>query len=160
MHSSQKFSHKISREGFDKISKEYEELLTTRPACVARLDTARRMGDLSENSEYHAAKESLGFLDGRLAEYKELIKGAVIVEGNGGDSKNSIGIGSKVKLNILGQNREVEYTLVGEYEADMNNGKISINSPLGVALVDKKLGEKVKMESPSGVREFEIISIE
>ena len=146
----------LTKEGLVELKKEYEELVKTkRPVAVVRLSEARENGDLSENSEYSDAKEDLSFIDGRIAELEELLHGAKVVTSHG---KTHIDVGSKVTLHINGQ-KDV-FHLVGEWEADPMNKKISHSSPLGKALMGKKAGDMAEVEAPAGKILYKIVSIE
>lgn len=146
--------HFITGAGLEALKSEQESLLNKRIDAVNRLDTARRQGDLSENSEYHAAKEALSWVDGRLAELEILIKTASVV-GNG--TEGQIGLGTTVMLESNGQT--ITYTLVGEYEADISAQKISSVSPLGAALLGKKIGDLAQIKTPGGEKSYKIISL-
>lgn len=146
--------HSITEGGLEALKTEQVSLLTKRIEAVNRLDTARRQGDLSENSEYHAAKEALSWVDGRLAELEILIKTASVV-GNG--TEGQIGLGTTVMLESNGQT--ITYTLVGEYEADISAQKISSVSPLGAALLGKKIGDLAQIKTPGGEKSYKIISL-
>lgn len=127
-----------------------------RPKLVDRLSYARQQGDLSENSDYANAKEELEFLDGRIEEIEDVLKNAKIVatvNGNG-----VVGVGAKVTVKING--REITYDIVGEWEADPMNKKISHTSPLGQALSGKKKGESIEVEAPAGKIVYEILKVE
>ena len=146
----------LTKEGLVELKKEYEELVKTkRPVAVVRLSEARENGDLSENSEYSDAKEDLSFIDGRIAELEELLHGAKVVTSHG---KTHIDVGSKVTLHMNGQ-KDV-FHLVGEWEADPMNKKISHSSPLGKALMGKKAGDMAEVEAPAGKILYKIVSIE
>jgi len=137
----------LTKNGLSELKKEFEELTSVRrPEVLARVSAARNLGDLSENAEYSAAREDLSFIDGRIDELEELLRQAVMIT----DSKNNhiIKLGSKVTLHHKGK-KEV-YTLVGEWEADPTEKKISHESPLGKALMGKRVGEKVEVEAPAG----------
>lgn len=137
----------LTKEGLAELKKEYEELAKVkRPEVLERVSQARDMGDLSENAEYTAAREELTFIDGRIGELEELLKGASLIHGTAG--KGAIKLGSKVTLHIGG--KKEEYAVVGEWEADPMEKKISHESPLGKALLGKKVGEKVEVEAPAG----------
>lgn len=115
-------------------------------AAIERVARARDFGDLSENAEYHAAKEELSFIEGRVEELESIILRAEVVSGK--IKKGTIDIGCKVTLTIAG--KEHTYEIVGEWEADPLKKKISHTSPLGQALVGKKMGENVEFEAPAG----------
>lgn len=146
----------LTRDGMAAIKVEYEELVKLkRPEVVKRLSDARDLGDLSENSEYAAAKQDLAFIDGRIVELEELIHSAKVVMNHG---KKIIDVGSKVVLHLNG--KKEEFTVVGEWEADPMQKKISHESPLGKALLGKKPGETIEVEAPAGKLIYKIISIE
>jgi transcription elongation factor GreA len=125
-----------------------------RPDVVQRLSDARDLGDLSENSEYAAAKQDLAFIDGRIAELEEIIHSAKVVVSHG---KKHVDVGCKVTLNSNGK-RDV-YTVVGEWEADPVNKKISHSSPLGKALIGKKVGDSIDVEAPAGKLTYQRLHI-
>jgi transcription elongation factor GreA len=147
----------LTKEGLQELKKEYEQLTTTkRPDVLARVTQARSMGDLSENAEYVAAREELSFIDGRIDELEEILKQAVIIDGNGKGTK-TIKLGSKVILATKG--KKEAFMVVGEWEADPKEKKISHESPLGKALIGKKVGEKVEVEAPAGKLAYTIVSV-
>lgn len=136
----------LTKDGLAELKREHEELTKVkRPEVLNRVSQARNMGDLSENAEYNVAREELSFIDGRIDELEELLKQAVLIS-NGKSS--TIKLGSKVKVNT-GKAKE-EFILVGEWEADPREKKISHESPLGKALLGKKVGEKAEVEAPAG----------
>lgn len=145
----------LTPEGFEKIKKEKEDLIAKRPGVVTRMSAAREQGDLSENAGYHAAKEELGKIDSRLRELDMIIKFADVVESSG---PGAVSLGNKVTVEIEGN--KIVYTLVGELEADPSAGKISKASPIGAALMGKKVGEKVDIKTPGGTTILKIINIE
>ena len=146
---------KFTKEGLEKLKKEYKKLKEIkRPAAVERLQKARSMGDLSENSEYQAAREELNFIDGRLAELEVILKQAEVVERSEGEG---IQVGDRVVLALEGV--ELKIHLVGEFEADPMNNKFSVDSPLGKALIGKKQGDEVKIITPAGKRVYKVVKI-
>lgn len=148
---------KVTKLGLEELKKELDILLNTkRPKLVDRLSNARSQGDLSENSDYQSAKEELEFLDGRIDELTEVVKTAVVSDTKG--SAGGIGVGTKVTVKVGG--KEVVFNVVGEWEADPVNKKISESSPLGIALTGKKVGDKVEVEAPAGKILYEIVAIE
>lgn len=148
---------KITKSGLEALKKELLILTEDkRPKLVDRLANARSQGDLAENSDYQGAREDLEFLDGRIDEIEEVLQKASVVSTNGGS--NEIGVGTKVALKVGGKNHL--YEIVGEWEADPINKKISHTSPLGQALLGKKKGEKVEVEAPAGKVVYEILEIE
>jgi len=149
----------LTKEGLEELKKEFKELTDVkRPDILARVSQARSMGDLSENAEYVAAREELSFIDGRIDELEELIKQAVlIVETHGKSSGSIVKLGSTVTVNVKG--KKESFTVVGEWEADPHDKKISHESPLGKALMGKKVGEKVEVEAPAGKVVYTITSV-
>ncbi|OGY10948.1 MAG: transcription elongation factor GreA [Candidatus Blackburnbacteria bacterium RIFCSPLOWO2_02_FULL_44_9] len=147
----------LTEAGFAKLQKELDELeKNKRPAAVDRLSQARSMGDLSENSDYHQAKEQLEFIDGRIVELESVLNQAVIVKS--GHSKKEVEVGAQVKVSIKGSQHT--FNIVGEWEADPKEKKISHESPLGKALIGKKVGEVVEVDAPAGKVEYTILGIE
>ena len=147
----------LTKEGLEELKREYAQLTTVkRPGAVQRLSDARDLGDLSENSEYAAAKQDLTFIDGRILELEEIIHGAKLISGN--HTKSQVDIGCKVILHING--KKDEYMLVGEWEADPKEKKISHESPLGKALMGKKVGDRVIVAAPAGKIIYKILGIE
>lgn len=142
-------TNKLTKNGLDELKKELAVLVDDkRPKLVDRLANARSMGDLSENADYQSAKEELEMLDGRIEELTEIIKNAVIVE-----EKNT-------KITVKVNGKEVVFYIVGEWEADPMNKKISDKSPLGMALLGKKKGDKVEVDAPAGKIIYEILKVE
>src|SRR3989338_9146878 len=139
----------LTKEGLEELKKEYQELSKVkRPEIVDRVSQARNQGDLSENAEYVAARDELSFIDGRIDELEELLKQVVLIQKDGKvGGKSKIKLGSQVTLNI-GKKKEV-FTVVGEWEADPSERKISHESPLGKALLGRHVGEKVEVSAPS-----------
>ncbi len=147
----------ISREGHEKLKNELEYLTTVKRKEIAeRIEGAKDMGDLSENAEYTEAKDAQAFNEGRIAEIKTLLKNLTVVSDEG--EKGIISMGSKVTVRTNGE--EKEYTIVSFNEVDPMAGKISNESPLGFAFLDKKVGDKVKVDTPKGEIEYKIIKIE
>ncbi|MBI4057959.1 transcription elongation factor GreA [Candidatus Microgenomates bacterium] len=143
-------------EGLAELQKEYDELISEkRPRLVERLTNARNMGDLSENNDYITAKEELEFLDGRIDELEQILNGAVIIKKK---AKSTIDLGAKVTLSVNGKKHI--FHIVGEWEADPQEQKISHESPLGRALLGKKVGEIVEVEAPVGKISYKILDIE
>lgn len=147
----------ISKEGYEKLEKELEYLTKTRRAEIAdRIEKAKELGDLSENAEYAEAKEEQAFNEGKIAEVTSLLKNLTVVEN--GSNKNKIGMGSKVTVKINGN--EKQYEIVSFNEASPPEGKISNESPIGRAFLEKRKGDKVKVKTPNGEMEYEIIKIQ
>ena len=147
----------LTQDGLDGFKREFDELVNQkRPEAVKRVAAARDQGDLSENSEYAAAREELNFIDGRIAELEEVIRHAEIISAH--HSKSTVNVGCQVTLHIDG--RKDRYTIVGEWEANPKEKKISSSSPLGKAMIGKKVGEKVTVSAPIGTLVYKILSIE
>jgi transcription elongation factor GreA len=151
-------NHKVlmTKDGLAELKAEYDELVRVkRPAVVSRLADARDLGDLSENSEYAAAKQDLSFIDGRIVELEEILHAAKLITNH---KKGLVDVGCKVTVTING--KKEEFTLVGEWEADPQAKKISHSSPLGKALMGKKVGEKIEVEAPAGKLMYKVVHIE
>lgn len=150
--------HYLTPEGAEKLQAELDELKgTKREELSARLRSAIQMGDLSENADYHKAKEDQGFLEGRIQELEAILRNSVIIEKT--KSTGVVTIGSNVTIQEEGFDPE-SYHLVGPTEADPRKGKISHESPIGRALMDKKVGDVAEAETPGGKIKFKIIKIE
>lgn len=147
----------FTKSGLDELKREFDALVNVkRPEAVKRVAAAREQGDLSENSEYAAAREELTFIDGRIAELDDIVRNAQLI-GNT-HSKTTIDMGCRVTLHV--DSRKDVYTIVGEWEANPMEKKISHSSPLGKALMGKKVGEKIEVEAPAGKLIYKILSIE
>lgn len=148
----------LTKEGLEALKTEYNELTKVkRPDVLSRVTNARNLGDLSENAEYAAARDELSFIDGRIAELEELLKNVSLIREPSSKANHQVRLGSKVILHVDGK-RET-FTIVGEWEADPAEKKISHESPLGQALIGKKVGEKVEVEAPAGKILYSIVSI-
>lgn len=146
----------ITKEGLEKLKKELEELINIkRPKTVEMLSISRSQGDLSENAGYHSAREELQFIDSRIAEIENIIKFSVVQNG----SSSKITVGSTVVVTEVSNNQEFTYTLVGASEANPMEGKISHESPLGAALLDKKIGDIVTISTPAGELKYKITKL-
>ncbi|MFN7312021.1 MAG: transcription elongation factor GreA [Bacteroidota bacterium] len=149
----------VSKEGWEKMQKELHELkFVQRPFISKQIADARDKGDLSENAEYHAAKEDQGLLEARIAQLEDLITRTRIIDETKLDTSKAMML-SKVKVKNLTTNKEMIYTLVSDSEADFKTGKISIKSPIGAGLMGKKVGEIAEVNAPAGTIKFEIIDI-
>ncbi len=148
----------LTKEGLAELKKEFDQLAKVRrPDVLTRVSEARNMGDLSENAEYTAARDELSFIDVRIDELEELLKQATLIAEPSKSSNHIVKLGSTVKLNI--KDKHEVFTVVGEWEADPKEKKISHQSPLGKALIGKKVGEKVEVEAPAGKVIYTIVSI-
>jgi transcription elongation factor GreA len=147
----------ITREGLEKLRQELHNILTIeRPRNIKAIEEARSRGDLSENAEYHAAKERQSFLEAKINELETAINRSEVIEIDTGHSEKIV-FGTTVVLRNIADNRNVIYQLVGPYESDPERGKISVTSPLGKALIAKEEGDDIKIKTPGGVQEFEIL---
>jgi transcription elongation factor GreA len=146
----------VTKEGLKHLKDEFDQLMNVkRPDAVDRLAAARAHGDLTENSEYTSAKQDLAFIDGRISELDQVLHDAKVVVSH---SKKAVDVGCKVTLH-LGRKKE-EFTIVGEWEADPLQKKISHSSPLGKALLGRKVGESVEVQAPVGKIVYKVLHIE
>jgi len=149
----------LTKKGLEDLKKELEELTKVRqPQLIKRVATARDFGDLMENAEYASAREELSFVEGRIAELEGILaKAKVISEEKKGKTKDAVALGSKVTVAVNGAKHD--FFVVGEWEADPIAKKISHSSPLGKALLGKRVGDKVEVEAPAGRLIYQIIKI-
>jgi transcription elongation factor GreA len=151
----------LTPEGATQAKAELDELIKVqRPALAARLRDAIKMGDLSENADYIAAKEDQAFLEGKIQELEALLRSATIIEAGGNGTVGVVDMGRTVTVREKGDYAEETYMLVGAKEANPREGKISHESPIGKALRGKRVGERAVAETPAGRVEFEILKIE
>lgn len=149
----------ITPAGYQKLQEELQKLLKVeRPNNIKNISEARAHGDLSENAEYHAAKEQQSFIEGRIQELKTKLALADVIDPSK-ISQNKIAFGAKVKVLDLSSDEEKTFTLVGPDEADAKNGKISISSPVGKALLNKEIGDVATIKAPAKTMEYEILEI-
>lgn len=147
----------LTPQGLQDLKREYDELVNEkRPRLVERLASARTMGDLSENNDYLTAREELEFLDGRIVELEEVLGNAVLIKATN-NKRKEVSLGCRVTVHVNGLSHT--FHIVGEWEADPKNQKISHESPLGQALLGKKVGEEVEVEAPVGKLVYKILSI-
>jgi transcription elongation factor GreA len=146
--------YQITEEGRKELEAELEELKSRRGAIADKIAEARDYGDLSENAEYDAAREEQGLVESRIAEIEDILLNAEIIKGKKG---SQVGLGSKVELKT--GKKTVIYSVVGPVEADPLEGKISNESPIGVALMGKKVGDTVEITTPKGKISYEIVAI-
>lgn len=147
----------LTSEGFLKLEEELENLKKVeRPEVITAIKEARALGDLSENAEYSAARERQGKLEARIKEIEYTLEHATIIENN---NDGSVKVGSVVTIKYDDDDDEEEYTIVGTNEADPFSNKISNESPIAVAVMGKKVGDKVSVESPNGSFDIEIINV-
>lgn len=146
----------VSAEYLQKLKDELHDLKTVKRRELAnRIELAKALGDLSENAEYHEAKDALGFIEGRILEIEDLFKHAVVIEEESGGT--NVRVGSKIKVRVNGKEREFE--IVGSNEADPVSGKISNESPIGAALLGAHKGDSVEVKSPAGKTVYEVLEI-
>ncbi len=149
----------ITPDGFQKLQDELDRLLKIdRPRNIRDISEARAHGDLSENAEYHAAKERQSFIEGRIQELKTKLALADVID-PAKISQKKIAFGATVKVIDLSSDEERVFMLVGPEEADAKNGKISISSPVGKALLNKEVGDTVAIKAPARTIEYEILEI-
>lgn len=149
----------MSQEGYDHLKKEIEHLkMVERPSISRQIAEARDKGDLSENAEYDAAKEAQGLLEMKIAKLEETLGNARVLDKSKADL-SKVGPQSIVRLMNTKAGKEVTYTLVSENEANFRESKISMGSPIGKALLGKKVGDMVQVTVPAGVIDFEILEI-
>ena len=151
----------ITAKGAEKLKKDLQTLKSVdRPAVIAAIAEARAHGDLKENAEYHAAKEQQGFIEGRIAEIEGNLGGAEIIEPSTVNANGRVVFGATVSLLNIDDDAQVTYQIVGDLEADIASGMISISSPISRALIGKEEGDVAVVQAPAGDIEYEIMSVE
>jgi len=150
----------MTGEGYNALDEELRRLKTQeRPSVIAAIGEARAHGDLSENAEYHAAKDRQGWIEGRIAEIEDKIARAQVI-----DVKKLSGaqvkFGATISVVDEDTDEEARYQIVGEHEADVKSGKISLTSPLSRAVMGKEVGDVVEVNTPGGVKAYEILKVE
>lgn len=149
----------VTPEGYEALNKELENLKRVeRPQNIKAIEEARAHGDLSENAEFTAAKERQGFIEGRIGELGFKLANADVINIDNLPRDRAV-FGTKVLLENLDTGEEVEYQLVGSDESDIENGRISVSSPLGQAILGKKPGDELTLEVPGGKRIYELVEI-
>lgn len=147
--------------GAQRLRDELQKLKTVdRPRIINAIAEARAHGDLRENAEYHAAKEEQGFAEGRIAAIEQCLGSAELIDVSGLNVSGRVVFGATLALYEVSTEKEVTYQIVGEMEADISKGLISITSPIARALIGKSEGDQITVDAPGGAREYEIISIE
>lgn len=150
----------MTARGADKLRAELTELKSVkRPRVIAAIAEARAHGDLKENAEYHAARDEQGFIEGRIKEIESKLSNAQIIDVKTLNAAGKVVFGSTVVVMDLDSDEESTYQIVGEDEADIKAGMISITSPLARALIGKLEGDELAFDAPGGTREFEIITV-
>ena len=149
----------ITRQGYEALKKELEQLKTVeRPNVIKAIEEARAHGDLSENAEYEAAKERQAFIETRMNELTFKLNSADIID-PGNLPRDRVVFASRVLLENVDTGEDVEYQLVGPDESDINQGRISITSPLGKAMMGRKPGDEIVLQAPGGKRVYELVEI-
>jgi transcription elongation factor GreA len=149
----------ISRTGFERLKKELEHIKrVVVPENIREIEEARAHGDISENAEYEAAKERQAFIQGKIQEITNNLASSIII-----DSKDltdeRVAFGTTVTIEDVNTEEVIQYHFVGPFESDVNENKISVTSPIGKGLIGKEIGDEVRVRTPGGLREFEIIDI-
>ncbi len=148
----------LTRAGYDKLDAELKHLKSVeRPAIIEAIAEARALGDLSENAEYHSAKEKQSFIEGRIKELEGVISLADVIDTS--RMSGTIKFGANVDLIDEDTDEEKSYQIVGEYEADIENGRLNIKSPLARALIGKDEGDTVEVRTPGGQRSYEVLKV-
>ena len=149
----------ITSIGYRRLQDEIKTLKSVeRPAIIKAIAEAREHGDLSENAEYHAARERQSFIEGRISELEDITKRSEVID-LAKLTGETVRFGANVLLADEETDEEVAYQVVGEFEADIDQGRISITSPLGRALIGRQVGDSVEFESPRGTRYFEVVKV-
>ena len=148
----------LTRAGYDKLDAELKHLKSVeRPEIIQAIAEAREHGDLSENAEYHSAKEKQSFIEGRIKELESVISLAEVIDPS--KLSGSIKFGATVQLVDEDTEEERTYQIVGEYEADIEKGRLNIRSPLARALIGKTVGDSVEVRTPGGERSYEVLAV-
>jgi transcription elongation factor GreA len=148
----------VSAEGLERLKQELHELKTVkRREAAGRIEVAKALGDLSENAEYHEAKDALALLENRIYEIEQILKDAQLIEDQSA-KKGVVHVGSTVVVEVRGQTKT--FTIVGSNEADPTAGKISNESPIGISLLGAKVGETVDVTTPAGTSEYRIVQVD
>lgn len=149
----------ITQKGYEKLEQEIKDLkYIERPKIVEDIATARDFGDLSENAEYHAAREKQSFVEGRILDLEDKIARAEVIDVSKLSGK-AVKFGATVLLLDADSEEEVEYLIVGEYEADITKRRISIASPVARSLINKEEGDMIEVNTPRGIKEYDILSV-
>jgi len=150
----------ITKEGYQAVVEELTRLKKTdRPDIIKKIAEARSHGDLKENAEYHAARERQSFIEGRIGHLEGIVADSKVIDPST-LSGDRVLFGATVTILDLNSDEEITYKLVGEIESDPKNGKISVTSPIGRALIGKSEGDDLKVETPSGIKEYEILEVQ
>ncbi len=150
--------HYMTQEGLDKLKKDLAEALAQRPVISAAIGEAREKGDLSENAEYDAAREAQALLEIKIAKLKDLVANAKVIDESMVNTEK-VQMMNKVKIQNIANKQVMEFTIVGETEADFSHGKLAATTPIGKALLGHAKGDVVEANVPSGVLKFKILDI-
>ena len=150
----------MTRKGAEQLKQELHRLKTIeRPAVIQAIAEARAQGDLSENAEYDAARDTQGFIEGRIADIEGKLGTAQIIDPSELRADGRVVFGATVELSDESSGDEITYQIVGDDEADLKQGRISINSPIARALIGKESGDVAQVSAPGGVRQYEILAV-
>ena len=150
----------MTAKGAQRLRRQLDELKSVeRPRIIRAIAEARSHGDLSENAEYHAAREQQGFIEGRIATLDEALAVAEIIEVEKIDAEGKIVFGATIELLNLEREEEVRYQIVGEKEADINLGLLSVTAPIARALIGKEEGDVIEVNAPGGIVEYEVLAV-
>jgi transcription elongation factor GreA len=150
----------MTAEGAERLRRQLDELKSVeRPRVIQALAEARAHGDLSENAEYHAARERQGFIEGRIATIEEALAIAEIIDVTKIDAEGKIVFGATIELFNLDTEQEVRYQIVGEMEADIDRGLLSVTAPIARAMIGKEEGDVIQVDAPGGIVEYEVLSV-
>lgn len=150
----------MTARGADKLREELKELKSVaRPQVIKAIAEAREHGDLKENAEYHAAREQQGFIEGRIAEIEGKLSSAQIIDVTTLNANGKVVFGATLDLVEVESGGEVTYQIVGDDEADIKAGRISVSSPIARALIGKEEGDIAEVQAPGGLREYEIVEV-
>jgi len=150
----------LTVDGAEKLRAELKRLKSVdRPRVIEAIAEARAHGDLSENAEFDAAKDQQGFIEGRISELEDQLARAEIIDPAKLNAEGKVVFGARVDLYDVDDDSDVSYQIVGELEANLENGQISVTSPIGRALIGKNEGDEVEVETPGGTRVYEIVKV-
>jgi len=150
----------MTRNGVERLKEELQQLKSQdRPNIIQAIAEARAQGDLSENAEYDAAKEKQGFIEGRISEIEAKLSNVQIIDPASLNAEGKCVFGATIDLEDLDDEKKVTYQIVGDDEAEIKSSKISISSPIARALIGKELGDIVEVETPGGIKSYEIMDV-
>jgi len=150
----------MTRNGVERLKEELQQLKSQdRPNIIQAIAEARAQGDLSENAEYDAAKEKQGFIEGRISEIEAKLSNVQIIDPASLNAEGKCVFGATIDLEDLNDEKKVTYQIVGDDEADIKSNKISISSPIARALIGKELGDVIEVETPGGIKSYEIMDV-